>query len=372
MSSVKVLEVISDSNIGGAGIHLMNYIMHRDTSAFDFYVVLPKDSLLKERLDGTGVRVFEIDAMVNRSVDLKAISKLKKVIKAVDPDIVHTHGSMSGRIAGKICGKKVVFTRHTAFPMDMPKKTGLKRAAYRFLTRRYADRIIAVGQPCKEGLEKCGVPSDMIDVLINGCDPAVFPPAEESARLKDTLGIMPGQFVFGIIARLEDYKGHRHVLEAAKRLKDQGRVCRIVIAGTGGVENKLRAMAKELGVEDSVIFMGFVSDVPGLLSILDVQLNASYLETSSLSLIEGFSAGVPAIASDCGGNLLLVDNGVNGLLFKMGSSDDLAEKMALLMDERALLKTLGDGACTAYKEKFTGEVFARAVEQTYKRVLEDR
>ncbi|MBQ9980863.1 MAG: glycosyltransferase family 4 protein [Oscillospiraceae bacterium] len=364
----KVLHIISDANIGGAGIYLINYLKHRDREKYEISVALPRGSLLVERMAPLGVKLIEIDAMVNKSVDPKAIGILRGVIKSENPDIVHTHGSMSGRIAGRRCGKKVVFTRHTAFPMDMPEKTGLKRAAYRMLTCRYADRIIAVGEPCKDGLVKCGVPADLIDTMVNGCDPAERSAPERAAQLRESLGIKPGTFTAGIIARLEDYKGHIHVLEAAKLLKERERDFKIIIAGTGSMETELHEKAKQLNIENEVIFTGFVSDVAGLLSVLDLQLNASYLETSSLSLIEGFSIGVPAVASDCAGNLLLVKSGVNGLTFTMGDSASLAEKIALCMDDTHRLYDFGKGALRIYRENFTGQVFAPILKKPTKKL----
>ena len=76
---------------------------------------------------------------------------------------------------------------------------------------------------------------------------------------------------------------------------------KILIAGAGGIEERLKSMASELDVGDMVHFIGFIRDIPGLLSITDVQLNASYgMEATSMALLEGFSLGIPAIVSDFG------------------------------------------------------------------------
>ena len=113
---IKVLSVISDTNIGGAGRVLINYLKYYDRENFSMVVALPKGSMLKERLAKFNIPIYEIDGMADKSMDFGAIKELKKVIKAENPDIVHTHGSMSGRIAGRQCGKVVIYTRHSAFP----------------------------------------------------------------------------------------------------------------------------------------------------------------------------------------------------------------------------------------------------------------
>lgn len=365
---IKVLEIISDANIGGAGRHLLNYLKYRDRENFDISVVIPTGSMLKKFIQELGVKFYEVDGIGDKSVDLGSISKLKKVIREADPDIVHTHGSMSGRIAGRQCGKKVIYTRHTAFPPKLQEYTGLKRLIYKKINEHYADRIIAVGDACKDGLIKCGVSENIIDVMLNGVEPIKRIDDEHKMILKLQYNIQD-EFVAGILARLEPYKGHMYVLDAAKILKEQGRKIKILVAGSGTCESELKKRAKELNVEDMVVFLGFVSDVPAFLSVLDVQLNASYIEAASLSLIEGFSIGVPAIVSDYSGNLLLVKNEENGLVFKMRDGEELAGCIMRYMDEPELKERTGKKAFEVYCKRFTGAIFAKNLEDIYVKTM---
>ena len=109
---IKVLNIISDTNIGGAGRVLLNYAKYRDREKFDMSVILPSGSMLTQPLRQLSAEVYEIDAMADRSFDREAVGMLKELIRKIDPDIVHTHGSLSGRIAARACGKKIVYTRH--------------------------------------------------------------------------------------------------------------------------------------------------------------------------------------------------------------------------------------------------------------------
>jgi glycosyltransferase involved in cell wall biosynthesis len=104
---------------------------------------------------------------------------------------------------------------------------------------------------------------------------------------------------------------------------------------------------------------------------LDVQLNCSYgTEASSIALIEGMSLGLPTLASDYGGNPWLVEDGVSGLLFRSRDSQDLAEKLARLMDDPDLCQRLRQGALEAYQGRYTGERFAENIEAVYRGLLE--
>ena len=113
-------------------------------------------------------------------------------------------------------------------------------------------------------------------------------------------------------------------------------------------------------------FLGFVSEVAPLLSALDLQLNASYgTETSSLSILEGMSMGLPAVVSDYGGNPWLIDDGEDGLLFPTRDASALARAVARLMDDRGELSRMGERAAEIFRQRFTGEIFAQNIENVY-------
>ena len=100
----KVLHILTDSNIGGAGRYLINYLKHCDRSRVDLRVVLPRGSLLKAEVLALDTPVIEVDGIAEKSFSLRAVKELKQVISRENPDIIHTHGSLSGRIAGRQCG----------------------------------------------------------------------------------------------------------------------------------------------------------------------------------------------------------------------------------------------------------------------------
>lgn len=362
---IKVLNIISDTNIGGAGRVLLNYAKYRDRDRFDMEVVLPENSMLAEPLRELDVKVYEIDAMADKSFDRDATGKLKELIKETEPDIVHTHGSLSGRIAAKSCGKKIVYTRHCAFPVKSYMRRGPGRWANKLMNEFLTDRIIAVGEAAKQNLMESGISEKYIDMMMNGSEKILLPPPEERTELRKSYGLEEDDFVIGIMARIEVYKGHGDILEALRILLDEGRKVKLIIAGTGGYEEELREKAKEFP-EGSIIFAGFISDISKILAVMDVQINASYeSETSSLSVIEGMSAGVPSVVSDIGGNPLLVENGVNGLIFPARDSEALAGCIRTLAEDRAAYDSMKEGSVRIYEERFTGGIFAASVEAVY-------
>ena len=370
---IKVLNIVSDTNIGGAGRVILNYLRCQDTENFKTYVAVPKGSMLIEQLEKTCAVVLEVDGIADKSYDKSDIAKLEALIKEIKPDIVHTHGSLSGRIAAKNCGCKVVYTRHSAFPLSWKMKSLPGRLVNRYVAKKYSDKIIAVGPAAEENLLGSGISKSMITTMMNGVSPVAKLKDDEIARVKEEYGITD-EFVILLLARIEEYKGHLSVVDAAKMLKDAGRKFKIIFAGEGSFEPVVREKVKELGLEDEVIFTGFVRDVEKVLSIADIQVNASInTETSSLSILEGFSMGLPAIVSSSGGNPMLVKDGYNGLIFEAGSSKQLYDAfIRVIADKDIILPDMGAHALERYKNEFTGEAFAKKVEKLYRDCLEGK
>ena len=206
---------------------------------------------------------------------------------------------------------------------------------------------------------------------MNGVEPVARLDYDACTPYREKWGVAEDDFVLGILARIEEYKGHDDILDAVKELSDEGRKIKLLIAGEGNYEEAVRGRVKALGIEDRTAFCGFIRDVAPFLSVLDVQLNASFgTETSSLSVLEGFSMGLPAIVSDYGGNPCLVDEGVNGLMFPTRNASALAECIRRVMDEEGLKAVLSAGAEKIYRERFTGEIFAARIEEIYIKTME--
>jgi len=158
-----------------------------------------------------------------------------------------------------------------------------------------------------------------------------------------------------------------------KLLGEQGKKVRRLVAGTGAFEEELKAKTQEMDLSDRVVYLGFQSDVAAVLSVLDLQLNASYgTEACSMSLLEGLSMGLPAVVSTYGGNPWLIDDGEVGLLFENRNSAALAACIARLMDEPQTLERMKSRAIEVFSQRFTAEIFAKNTENVYYKVLEGK
>jgi len=367
----KIIEVSSDTNIGGAGKCLLILLKEMDRKKFQPVAVIPKNSLLKPLIDELGVKVIEVDGIADKSLDLTAVAALKRVFKREKPDVVHAHASMSARIAAKLCGCKVIYTRHSVFEPSPKISKGIGKLLNGMVNNYFAHRIIAVAEAAKDNLTKTGVSEKKIDVILNGVYPVKK--REDTDSIRKFYNVEPEDKVVSIIARLEDIKGHDYFIEAADMLLSKGNKVKFIIAGTGSYEEHLKEKVKSLSREEDIIFAGFVKDVAGLMSITDIQANASFgTEATSLSLLEGMSMGIPAVVSDFGGNPGVISDGVNGFIVPQKDSKALAGSIERLLQDNQLYSKISENCKKVFEEKFTAQVMTRNTEKIYMKVLEEK
>lgn len=367
---MKVVNIISDLNIGGAGKCLINFCRNYDTKKFDIVVVVPEGSELISELKSTPVKIIQIDGLKNKSLDFKAFFKLIKILRAEKPDVVHTHASSIARLAARfVKGTKIVYTRHSVFPVSEKIKHGIGRWLYKTSNELLTDRIIAVAEAAKENLTDGGIDESIIDVILNGVEKIPETTEEERSKLKNKYGIKADEKVIGILARLEEVKGHEYFIDSAKIILDAGIKAKFLILGTGSEEEKLKQKVKSMGLEDKIIFTGFIKNVKDFVNIFDVQVNCSYgTEATSLALLEGMSIGVPAVVTNYGGNPGVIKDGENGFLVPIKSPQETANAIIKILTDDKLREKLKEKSIEIFNEKFTVEVYTKNIEEEYEKV----
>ncbi len=364
---IRVLNILTDTNIGGAGRLLVNYLRNFDRSVFELAVVLPEGSLLRPCVEEVGVPVLEIRNGKDKSMDFAAMREVQQIIRDWKPDIVHTHSAFYGKLAAYLCGiKSRFYTRHSAFPPSRRLTTFPGRQINGFVNNTLATDIVAVAQAAADNMTDTGVDPKKITVIINGVDEMRRTSEEEREQLRRSLNIPDSTFVCGISARLEPYKGHSYLLETMKTVMKTHPDTVLLVMGEGSCAQELKQQATALGIRDKVRFTGFVDDVAPYYNIMHLNLNCSWgTETSCLALSEGMSLSVPAIVTTYGGNPYMVTEGVNGLLVPEKDSPSMADAILRVMDDPALLAKLSEGARTMYEKKFTAAAMTRQLEKLY-------
>lgn len=364
---LKILNVITDTNIGGAGRVLIHYLNNFDREKYDVHVAVPKDSLLIPEIEKAGYTPIVTEYGRDKSFEIPAARELYRIIKELKPDIVHTHSSFSAKLAAYFAGvKSRIYTRHCAY--DLPKRDTSfpKKQISGFVNNTLSTAIVAVAPAVAKNLTDTGVDAKKITVIMNGVKDVRKLTDAEKAEVREKLGIKSDDFVSTMSARLEDVKGHDYFLKAAKSVLEKHKSAKFLIVGTGTLENELKELAQNLGIAESVIFTGFVNDVAPYLNITDLNINCSWgTEASSLAIAEAMSLGLPTVASDFGGNPSVIADGENGLLVPKKDENALADAIVRIIENKELYNKLSDGAKKIYTEKFTAGAMTRQLEALY-------
>jgi len=368
---MKVLHVISDENIGGAGVLLCNLLSCFDKEKVESIVALPCGSKLAPRLVKMDVPVLYLNGFCER-VSANSVWEILRIIKRNKADIVHTNAAVSARVAARLCHVPVLHTRHCYYPFSGALANPLVRRIAGFGNRMLSDHVIATADAAAENLRALGIPKHKISVIINGSLPVRAVSEAELDATHEQYSIQKGDFTVGICARLEDCKGHDTFLSAAAILRQMHPEIpfRFLIVGDGSRQAELKRLTAYLGLEDCVTFTGFVPDMALLYRILRINVNCSRgTETSCLAISEGMSVGLPTVASNYGGNVSMIGESGAGILFPVGDAEALANAILQIAENEELEKRMRECARERYLSHFTAEKMSREVQDVYLKIL---
>jgi glycosyltransferase involved in cell wall biosynthesis len=262
--------------------------------------------------------------------------RARRLLKKLKPDIVHAHYATSAGSTALVCGfHPTVVTAHGS---DLT--NGIKSRIWRPLLKKvfeFADCVNVVSDDLAEMALSLGISKDKIETLTLGIDTLKFPFVQRTKIDRSR----PLRMV--CTRRLEPVFDHGTMIQALAMLKKKGITFELSLAGDGSLLGELNQQVKDLGLDDSVTFMGKVTheDLPELLERNDVYLSASLWDGTSLSLLEAIASGLFPIVSDIKANSAWLRNGVDGFLHKVGDAEDLTNCILRLLDEPEIVENAG-------------------------------
>lgn len=349
----KICEFCLSPDLGGLELYMMRVSRYLGDTCIS---VINEKGKLKSYYEESPYRYATLK---RRSVLLSWLNarQLARIIDDEEIDVLHLHWtkdlplSIMAKLLSKRC-PKVVQSRH----MTM---TRFKDDFYHRFLYKNLDMMLAVTQQVKSQIEKF-IPSDIrpkTEVLYIGAEQPTVISADERNERRQQMGLTKA-FTVGIVGRIEEPKGQHIVLEAVKRLHQNGIDAKALIVGHAMDEGYLQKLQNDYA--DIALFTGFTKEAQTLMQLCDVMVLATENETFGLVLIEAMMCGVCVVASSSGGPLEIVDDGVNGLFFKTFNSGDLAEKLTLLYRDPVFRQAFADA----------GKVKALNVFESQKQFLE--
>lgn len=324
------------------------------------------------RLTEKGCRVFHLEFRRSpfKKQNYTTCIKLKRLLNENRYDLVHTHTPVASACVRFVCmktGTKVIYTAHGFhFYNGAPLFNWLVYYMVEKLLARYTDSLITVNQEDYRRAQHFKARKVRYIPGI-GVDTKMFPEASGSRdRKREELGISKDTVVLLSIGELSKRKNHKTSLKAIAAVDKQDIL--YLICGTGKMENYLKGLAADLGVEGKVRFLGYRNDIPELCAASDVFLFPSYQEGLPVALMEAMAAGLPAICSNIRGNTDLIEDQKGGYLFEPDDVNGFADAIGRLAKDPALRKTMGENNIKKVKQ-FDIEHAKRCMSEIYTEVL---
>jgi glycosyltransferase involved in cell wall biosynthesis len=305
---------------------------------------------------------------VNPVMDCRALWELRRLIKKLRPDIVHTHSSKAGflgRLAARRAGvRHIVHTPHGHVfggyfsPLETRLYVILERRAARWtgriitLTDAEARQHLALRIGRLE--QFVTIPSGIdLDAVLSA------PPAH----------LVSGRLVIGAIGRLAPVKGHQQLIEAAPDILRRFPDARLLLVGDGELRPALEKRAETLGLADRIIFAGFRQDVPSIIAGMDLVVLPSLNEGMGRVLVMAMAQGKPIVASRVGGVPELLGEGEAGVLVPPGDSRALADAICELLENPSGARALGE-AGRRRAPRYSAEAMIAALTKLYHEVVD--
>jgi glycosyltransferase involved in cell wall biosynthesis len=371
--SPRVLQVLGGpgGGWGGAGVVVMAITKELLSRGGAVWAHCLSDETI-ERFESAGANVVT-STLWRRSIhpvfDLLALAELYRLCRRERFDIVNTHtskGGILGRIAARLAGvPHVVHTVHGYAFNEVDSRA--KAIVYTWLERLaspFCDVIISVNEEERLiAIEKKITSPEKITTVLNGIDTSVFRDVGPVDNLRRELDPGGDAVLIGSTGRLAPQKGFEYAVRAMPAIVDAYPQTRLVIAGDGPLEADLKALARQMGVADHCLFLGFRPDVPELLACYDIFVLPSLWEGLSISLLEAMAAGKAIVTTAIKGNREVIDDGVDGVLVPPADPDVLAGALIDLIGDRECIVMLGENARRKAVEEFSQEAMvARTLE----------
>jgi glycosyltransferase involved in cell wall biosynthesis len=296
-----------------------------------------------EKFGELGVEVENLD--MQGYLDLRAIPRLIKFIKEKNIDLVHTHIRLAdwyGRVCAKMAKVPFVFTTVHNTDYWRNERKYWPYAWLDRLTMSFCTQIIAVSQGVKDFLQKWQkFDADQITVILNGTVKEKYINDDGSEVLKESLGLGKDRLLIGVTARLVKQKALHVLISAAKEIVQIRKDVSFLIAGEGPLEKQLLNQVKELELSDHVFFLGFRTDIPTILGMLDIFAMPSAYEGLGVAIIEAMMAGKPVVGTRVNGITELVIDHQTGILVPPEDPKALAQALLSLLESPEKREEMG-------------------------------
>lgn len=367
----KIAQVITLSEMGGAQKHVLLLSSQLKEKGYDITIFAAPGGDLVENLREKNIRFTPLPQMVreiNPIKDLKTLILLYRIFKRERFDVVHCHSSKAGllgRIAARLAGiNKIVYTVH-GFVFNEPMGS-LKKNIYIAIEKigaMFGTDSIAVSQKDLDTAIDYKIGNkNKIGYIPNAIENVSEENLRSKADIRESLEIKSDDFVIGTVANFYDTKGHIYLVEAVKRLYDEGFNFKTVFAGEGP---RMEFIKEKCVGYDNFIFLGYRKDNLDVINSFDLFVLPSVKEGMPYVILEAMSISKPVLCTRVGAMTNMISNKENGIIVNPGVPEELYREIKWALNSREEISRIGAFGKSFVNEKYSLDAFINEVIGVY-------
>lgn len=300
-------------------------------------------------------------------MDLTAGWRLARLIKRLQPDVLHAHDPHGIAMASLALSLGTSSRSGAPAPPLLASRRvdfHLKGNSFSRWKHRQVDCFIAASEAIRQMLLADGIPEDRTTTVHEGID-LTHVRAAPPVNVHEAFWLPHQAPVVGNVAALVPHKGQRHLIEAAHLVVREIPDARFVILGEGELREHLERQVRDYHLEKHVLLPGFRTDVLGCIKGFDVFAMSSVTEGLGTSLLDAMACSRPIVATRAGGIPEVVEDGVNGVLVAPRDHTAMAAEIVRLLKDDQLRRRMGEAGFTRVSARFTVERMVEATAAVY-------
>ncbi len=342
---MKVMHVLNSRIYSGAE-KVVCQIIHAFTGEIEMVYCSPESDIVRQMVEGQGVTYLPIKTMCT--------SELSRVIREQKPDLIHAHDMRAGLFSALCCGKipLVSHIHNNAYDARglSPKTVGYLLAGFR------AKHIFWVSQSSFDGYAFHRLFAQKSSVLYN-----VIDTDEIYAKLSQDTNTYDYDMIY--VGRLTYQKNPQRLLRLCARLKESKPDLKVAIVGTGELEDELKALCRELNLEDTVHFLGFQPNPIKMVADSKAMILTSRWEGTPMCALEAMALGTPVVSTPSDGMKDLLTDGISGYLTE--DDEQMAADLLKIFTQSEHRRLLAENARKTFDSLNDGEAYKRAIMAAY-------
>jgi len=371
MKKIKIVHIITKLELGGAQINTIYTYENLNVERFGTYLICGHGGILTDKIEKKDgfIIIKDLQREIRPIKDLKTYFQVFKVLKKINPDIVHTHSSKAG-IIGRISAfvLKVPYIIHSVHGFSFsPFQSFLKRNFFLYaekIVSKLTTHFIFVSNDDIKVARQKKLVKDNYTLIRSGFQTKRFlQKSSNLASIRKKYNVKDKDFVCGVIAPFKPQKGLFHLIEIASMVLQKRRNVVFFIAGDGKLREEIEYRLKKKGILENFRLPGFIFDIENAIDIFDIGISTALWEGLPQSLIQMRLKKKPIIASNISGNIEVIKHNKNGFLVNVFNYRKFSEKILFLINNKTERERLSN-----FKEDFSewdADFMVKSQEQLY-------